>query len=303
MYMAELLNAYGLFQVTSGWKKAEPDVGEYLTGLLFHATSCVLRINRMSQLNETCVREFDLFEDQLRLNNDLIVYQSANFITLLDEVSPFFSGLRIIQDMVPTAIGKTLGVSVPKSMSDLCSKLKPYKLPIEIKALLQEYWDSSGSSVRDYRILDQHHAVLVAHSFIQLKPKKQILICLPDNPSVRKRSAFTFEKKIDAAEFLKDAFRDLAQCIENVGLELGYSPEPLEPEMGMNQLGELTSFRDRTLAFMFEESIRTQPSGRIAINIKGLEVMQTPEGKVSLQRKLLDDEKLAKAKKRLGGML
>jgi len=296
MYLAGLLNHLKLFQITNGWKESTRP-SQDLSSFLYRATSAILRLQRMETLNDKCVNEFDLFEDQLNIKDDKIVFNSNYLINLLSEVSPLFSDLRIMQDMIFPLIGKTLKVQTPASMYDGVQKIHKYKIPEEIKNLILIYWSLNGHSVRDYRVLDQHHYNLIEHTFLQIKPQKTVLICLPDNPEIKSSKDFTFDRQIDAIVYLNTAFKKIHDLTENIASLLGFRAKPLESEMGMSQLGSSTPVQEKTLALMVEIMPTLIERDHVRLDVTGIVVSQKEDARLGIRQVLLRAEKIEKAKK------
>ena len=298
MYLPELLNSEGLFQRVYSWKTDSSCPDEF-SALLYRASSCLIHIRRLTELNHRCVTEFGLFEDQLALGEDRIVYQSPSLLAALNEISPLLSSLRIMQDMLLPLIGRTNGRSMPASINDGMKTLHMLGLSNEIRGILLRYWQASGSSLRDYRVLDQHHASLVAHTFLQIRPTKKVLVLFPDNPETRTPKKFTYDKSINGIEYLHSAFMRLHAVYEDIAGALGFEGGLIESEIGMAQLGILLPPRKRTLAFWYEANQSISATG-MQINISGIEFRQRDDGRVELQRMLLSEGKLLEAKRLYG---
>lgn len=294
MYLPELLNSEGLFQKVYAWKKNSSCPEEFST-LLYRASSCVIHMRRLAELNHRCVMEFGLFEEQLALGDDRVVFHSTSLLALLNEISPLLSLLRIMQDMLLPIIGKTKGKSMPSSINDGIKKLHTLGLPGDIRDVLLSYWQFGGSKLREYRVIDQHHANLVTHTFLQIKPIKKVLVLFPDNPEIQTTKKFTYEKSINGIEYLCSAFVRLHAVYEDIAEALGFKGSQIENEIGMAQLGELLPARKRTLAFQYEANQSISADG-VQINISGLEIRQKDDGRLEFQKILLSDDKLLEAK-------
>lgn len=295
MYLADLLNSRGFFQRTSTWMEQE-GMADDISFLLSRATSAVVSILRMERAQYNCVREFELFDDQLDGIEDRIVFNSISLVELQNEFSPLLSSLRILQDSTIGLIGKTLKVSLPSSIAKTIKNIEKYNLPTEIKTLLVNYWASGGSKLRDYRILDQHYTGLIDHVFLQLKPTKKMLLLFPDNPDEQSRKSFTYEQEICGISILRIGFDDIHELIENVAEYFGFEPVPLKTATNMHQLGDLRPFRNRLLSFMFEAPVTKQADGSMVRNISGIRMSQKEDGKIELQKMFLTDKKLTELK-------
>jgi hypothetical protein len=293
MYLPELLNSNGLFQKVYAWKKGSSCPEEFST-LLYRASACVIHMRRLAELNHRCVMEFGLFEDQLALGDDRIVFHSTSLLALLNEISPLLSSLRIMQDMLLPLIGKTKGKSMPSSINDGIKRLHTLGLPDEIRRIILGYWPD-GNRLRDYRIIDQHHTNLVTHTFFQIRPVKKVLVLFPDNPGIKTSKKFTYEKSINGIEYLCSAFSMLHAVYEDIAEALGFEGSHIENEIGMAQHGVLLPARKRTLAFWYEANQSISTNGA-QINISGLEIRQKDDGGIELQNILLSEAKLLEAK-------
>ncbi|PKN95249.1 MAG: hypothetical protein CVU44_00795 [Chloroflexi bacterium HGW-Chloroflexi-6] len=291
MYLADLLNSRGLFQRTSTWMSTE-GLSDDISFLLSRGTSAVVSILRIEQAQNNCIREFELFDDQLVDLESRIVFNSQSLVELQNEISPLLSCLRILQDSTISLIGKTLKTSLPSSIDDTIKKIDKFKLPNEIKNILLKYWNSGGSKIRDYRILDQHYTSISDYVFLQLKPEKKILLLFPDNPYEKSKKNFRYEQEICGISALRIGFDDLHEMIESVAEYFGYEPSQIQTSVSMRQLGDLQPFRNRLLGFIFESPIIKQPDGTMKRNISSIRVSQKEDGRLSLQKMYLTENKL-----------
>lgn len=291
MYLADLLNSRGFFQRTATWMKVD-GLADDISFLLSRGTSAVVSILRIEQAQLNCVREFELFDDQLTHIEDRIVFNSQNLVELQNEISPLLSSLRILQDSINSLISKTLKTSLPSSIADTITKIDKYNIPIEIKDLLISYWNSGGNRIRAYRILDQHYAGLTDRVFLQLEPGKKILILFPDNPEEKSRKNFSYDQEICGISTLRIGFDDVHELIESVAEYFGYEPSPLQISTNLYQLGDLRPFRQRLLSFLFQAPIIKQEDGSLVRNISGIRTSQKDDGTIELQQLLLTEKKL-----------
>lgn len=292
MYLADLLNSRGFFQRCASWME-ENEFADDFSLLLNRATSAVIGILRLEELQKQCVHEFSQFEDQLVDCDERIVFNSRSMVALQNEISPLLSALRIMQDSVNGLVRKKTRLEIPRSISDTMKNLDKYGLPADLRTAYLDYWDKGGSDLREYRILDQHYAGLVEHVFLQLKPTRKVLLLFPDDPTIHAKDKLTFEREICGISLLRIGFDDLHEFIENVAAYFGYEPKPLNQGVGMSQLGDLRPFRKRTLAFLHESSIKPEEDGSLRMHISGIRFGQLPDGRLEVQRMFLSDEKLA----------
>ncbi|MFA6015284.1 MAG: hypothetical protein WC742_09480 [Gallionellaceae bacterium] len=300
MYLPELLNSEGLFQKMYAWKKISSS--EEISALLYRASSCVIHMRQIAELDQRCVLEFGLFENQLELGDAKIVFHSTSLLALLNEISPLLSSLRIMQDMLLPLIGKKIGRSMPSSLNDGMNKIHSLKIPTEIEGILLRYWQTGGSRLRDYRVIDQHHANLVNHTFLQISPQKKVLVLFPDNPQSKSPKLFVYKESINGIDLLRTGFEMLHAVYEDVANAFGFKSILIENEIGMAQHGDLLPARPRTLAFWYEAN-QSVSENEVKIYISGLEIRQTDEGRIALQRMFLGEDKLLDANLMYGSKL
>jgi len=296
MYLADLLNSYGLFQRTSTWMK-ESDFADQIALLLNRATSCVVSIKRIEDAQLRCVQEYELFDDQVSDVDERIVFNSRSLVELQNEISPLLSSLRIMQDSVNALLGKKLKTSLPSSIADTIKNIDKYSIPLELKKTLLKYWETGGKNIRDYRVLDQHYVGLVDHVFLQLKPTKKILLLFPDEPTEQSRSKLSYDREVCGISVLRIGFDEIHELLEDVAEYFKYSPGKLQTVIGMKQLGDLTPFRKRTIGFLFEAPITENVDGKMQMNISGIRFGQLEDGRLQMQKMLLTKEKLEKINK------
>ena len=95
MYLADLLNSRGFFQCTSNWAH-EAGMANDISFLLSRATSAMVCIIRLEQSQLNCIKEFELFEEQLENTDEKFVFNSRSMVELQNEISPLLSTLRIM---------------------------------------------------------------------------------------------------------------------------------------------------------------------------------------------------------------
>jgi len=91
--------------------------------MLSRATSAVVSILRVDQAQVNCVREFELFDDQLEDVENRIVFNSRSMVEVQNEISPLLSTLRIMQDSLIKLISKSINASLPSSFNDTIKKI------------------------------------------------------------------------------------------------------------------------------------------------------------------------------------
>ena len=230
MYFADVLNANGLFQRFGSWRKQATSADQQvIDDLLFRGTAAALHLGRMKALREASMAEFRQFEHKLKCTGSRLVFWSPSLIQMVQEISPLFSTIRIAQNLLLPIVFRACGIkkSVPLSLADGISKLGHFELPNEICGKLERYWTESGVELRGYRDIDQHYATIVRHAFVTM-PQRQLVVPLPDDPTVRSAMRFTFVQERDAVQFCLNAFLRLHATYDDVLGDFGYAPALLD---------------------------------------------------------------------------
>jgi len=248
MYIADLFNSNELFQIFGGWFKDTKvsffstimgsksrdltsvwqkwkDNVQIFEVLLGFATSTILNLNQIKQLEKKCINQFDALEDQLDLMGNRIIFWSHKLVNLLSKISPIVNQIRIMQNLLLQLIGKKLGRPLPQYLFILIKNgRKSYEfIPEEIWKNLEDYWDRIGRYIRAYRNLQFHLFSLTTHAYLEVSPVKKILIVLPDNPEILTSKKFQYEKQTDAIRFLERAFKEFHALVEDISSFFGYT--------------------------------------------------------------------------------
>ena len=297
MLLPELLNSNKLFLFFATLSKEKDQKYESIkTEVLSRSTSALLHLINIHRLNVECINEFNLFEEQLNIKDNRIVYTSITLGFLLNEISPLLSTLRLLQDLILRVISSIEGKSLPSSISDYFKKPDKYSISEDAKEILGSYWERTGKWVRLYRDVDQHFNSLTENYFMEIIPNKQILIQFPDNPEEKSVNKFKYEKNVNGIMFLQKAFEELHNTFESLAKAYGAQQGQHQLSISLNQLGDLTPAQDRTLAFNYEKNV-SLVKGKMQLNISGWGMDQLPDLRLSFRKYYLDEDGIKKAKK------
>jgi len=171
--------------------------------------------------NHKCIKEFNERKQLLTvINTSRIHFFSSNLIRLLNEIPIFFSDLRKMQDRFLNILAVVLNLKElpPKSMNKaIKNSLEKYQIPPGVCELIYKYWENTGKLVKDYRDIDQHWHQIVQRTWLQLEPEKKIIVILPDS-----KESLTYDKEIDALEFMEESFNEFHEMVEKIYENLGY---------------------------------------------------------------------------------
>ncbi|KAB2810243.1 hypothetical protein [Phaeocystidibacter luteus] len=299
MYIPELLNSYGLFQRTSNLNREAGFSDDYAL-LLNRATSAVVSIRRMEFLQKQCFLELDLFDDQIDDLDDRIVFYSESSVEIQNQISPLLSTLRIMQDQLNQILRRKYPhVNLPRSINQTIERINRYNLPTEIKDLLKTYWGSSGSRIRDLRILDQHYSSIVDKVLLQSSPDRRILILFPDNPKEQSKARWTYNQEIDGISELRIGFDELHQLIEDICEYWEYPSRQVTDSVNLYQLGDLRPFRKRTISLWFYKRLIENGDNK-TLDLSGLRIGQLEDGRLEFRKLALTANKLNELRKQMG---
>lgn len=301
LFLPELLNHYCLFLNLSGLNdKKNIEFQKIKSEILIRSSSSFLNLIKINQTNNQCLKEFELFEDQLNIQDSKIVFSSVSLGFLLNEISPLLSSLRLLQNLMLKVISIMENISLPSSIADFIKKQDKYKVSAETKEIINKYWESTGKSLRDYRDFDQHFDAITSNYFIQIKPIRTILIQFPDNPEIKSKNKFTYFKNINGIDFLKNSFNEIHETFESLAKKYGATPKKHDIRISLEQMGDLRPAKERILAFSFLETSSINEKNNIQIKIEGLGTNQQKDYKLSFKQYFLDEKGIEKANKIYG---
>lgn len=220
MFDSSLFNEYKLFQKLANLQKSHKN--RHLDDLLFCVNSVLLRIIAVKKYNAKCVNEYNEREEYLsHKNSKKIFFFSSTLVRLLNEIPVFFSDLRKMKNSFLKWLSQELDLKnkPPNSLNLAIKKgLENYEIPPDICKIILEYWNSTGSQVKDYRDIDQHWHRIVQRTWLKLDDKRKIIVLLPDS-----KDKMTYEKNVEALEFIKRSFEDFHNMVEKICELLGFT--------------------------------------------------------------------------------
>ena len=132
-------------------------------------------------------------------------YQSISFL-----MDSYLDAARRAQNAIWPYLSKILRKSVPQSLSDTIKKMSSGKLqfPDRIHALILEYWRKSGSKLKDYRDLSQHHAVVSSEGHVVILPDRRagIYLILPKNPEEVNLAKLNYDGSVHALPLVVETY-------------------------------------------------------------------------------------------------
>lgn len=191
-------------------------------------------------LGATCQALFDFIQEERHLVEQTFAIDS-NVRTihaigrggrdkLSYRIDSFLETARRTQNAVIPYISKALSVSLPMSLSDLVKKTESgtVELPDKIKSDVLGYWTAHGKTLKDYRDLSQHHALVASEVriFHSSEGKPAIYISLPNNPDQKNPANHVFDNPtIQAFYYMRDEFLWLIRFVYEVVTGLVKIPE------------------------------------------------------------------------------
>ncbi len=302
MLLPDLLNRNSLFKTLNGLNSERNHVLSQTKDEVFsRGTSALLHLIRIQDLNNRCVTEFGFYENQLtNIKDERIVYSSESLGYLLNEISPLITTLRLLQDLTLKLLRNLGNKSLPKSISNYFKKPDKHKLNVDVHQTLETYWRGTGKQLKHYRDIDQHYSWLTGRYFMQIEGRKKVLIEFPDNPESKSPKKFTFSKKINAIDFLNEAFKEIHEVFEEIAKLSGAKEIEHTAGVSLSQLGELTPFANRTLSFMDFKYLTKDTNDNSVLHLEGIGMDQREDGRLSIRKYFLDEGNLEKAKKYYG---
>jgi hypothetical protein len=136
---------------------------------------------------------------------------------------------------------------------------------------------------------------------MQIGGRKRVFIEFPDNPESKSPRKFIFSKKINAIDFLNEAFKEIHEVFEGISKLNGAKEVEHTVGCSLSQLGELIPVSNRTLSFMDCKYLTKDANNNPILHLEGIGMDQQEDGRLSVRKYFLDEENLEKAKKHYGG--
>ena len=193
-----------------------------------------------------CIWSFRRFGQFIRENAKLDPPQPGQLKTILDGsfeahvlIDHFLSSARRVQDLVTGYMSKALRVSFSSSMDDVAKKAmkeadaKRLKVSDALRRVITEYWQANGATLRDYRVLLQHHGQIASDCRYFAHPLGGLsfFCALPKNPDQRRAGALSWEPAIDAYPYLRSELAALLLFVRRVACLL-LEEVPFEESLG-----------------------------------------------------------------------
>lgn len=240
-YISEIINGNKL-HCLGGWYNHTKNtkINKRLDDLFFRITSLHICYCNFLFIQKKCIEEYEQYEGQLNIEGEDIGYWSEILIDYLGQVNPFFSNLRIIQNLILPIFSTQIELkcSIPSSMSNVIKKIESYGFNEKVISLVLNYWEKSGKRSKDFRDVDQHHHALLQKIRFRVVGDKGPIIYLPDNPEVKSSSNLTFNKNIELMPFAYEAYQDLIKLLECIAQETGFKPEPVNQTIAQPTIHE-----------------------------------------------------------------
>ncbi len=143
--------------------------------------------------------------------NSVISLASEDTLSLSWGVDAFLDFMRRAQNAVCPYISRTFRQSNPQSLATLFDAIRRGKtrLPSHVQSLIGDYWSQSGSLVRAYRDLAQHHAAVSSDARMLIAPSGErfFYLLLPTSPEAKALRDLDYgEPPVHALVLCRDAF-------------------------------------------------------------------------------------------------
>lgn len=147
-----------------------------------------------------------------------VVVEAVDVFRIRHHIDSYLEVSCRAQDALVGVLSVALSKSLPSSLSGCMRELRKRALPLprELTEVLSQYWAQSGSALRKYRDLAQHHAIVASEATFVRSADGNIglALSLPGNPSVKKPHEWRYGDHGEPAySFCERAFNDMHECI------------------------------------------------------------------------------------------
>ncbi|HME69355.1 MAG TPA: hypothetical protein VKM54_05745, partial [Myxococcota bacterium] len=151
----------------------------------------------------------------------ILIHTSEERDPLAWAVDAYFTAARRAQNAVIPYLSIGLKKSIPSSLAKVAGKIAKGETVTdpELDQLVVEYWQASGSRVKDYRNLAEHHAII--SSDVRIVPsvtgEPLLVLFLPNNPESKNARDLRFsDPMVHAVPFVIATFVDLLAFVSRV---------------------------------------------------------------------------------------
>ena len=131
-------------------------------------------------------------------------------------VDQFLDAARRAQNALTRYVARTFSASLPLSLSDLVANLDRLrtKVPDPVAAELTSYWKDHGATLKAYRDLAQHYAVVSSDAYVRLPAQgaPMVRLLLPTDPADRSLARIAYEPPYTfVGAYCRSSFMELYQ--------------------------------------------------------------------------------------------
>lgn len=118
----------------------------------------------------------------------------------------FLGFARRAQNAIILYVRRVFGVQLPKSLADLAKKKGI--LPQELEDVVQQFWSAAGETLKNYRDLGMHHALVSSDARCTRTPDGVFLyFAIPNNPESNSAARLKFsDPVVYAMPYAQEAF-------------------------------------------------------------------------------------------------
>ena len=215
----------------ASWYEDKNSLDKSHVSLTFSICYLINSLENIHKYKIESLKQHELLRSNLKDKANEVCFQSPSLFNLFSEISVSLVQIRIIQNTLLTLIGKKIKKSFPSSMNEYLIKSKNRSkcdTEKEIHRIISDYWNDNGLKAKQYRDLDQHFGQLFHHAVLTgVDTDINIELRLPDNPKEKSWNRFTYEKKVDAIQFIQESFNSLHNLINKISCLMGYDQERL----------------------------------------------------------------------------
>lgn len=206
-------------------------------------------------LGATCYSLLELVTTQnITVAHDLVRSQEAGGIHVLRPyerdrmgflIDSVLEAARRTQNALLPYINRGKKLTLPTSMNAAMNRLEeqPHLLGAELRDLLLSYWHTDGLSLKHYRDLSQHHALVSsdARTFVSADGHPSIYLVLPNNPECKSLGQLRYEQPyVHAVPYLYEQFFQLVRLTNLVLDHLIDRTQPARALLGQPLKGPIS---------------------------------------------------------------
>lgn len=212
----EALNKDGLFQYMAEHADNQAWASPSWT-LAQKATFVVAYLDEYAKVERLALDEYARWESLLDRKLDTISFYMPELLKCAMLIPASFSALVVMQNQIVPLLKelRLVDLDCKRSLHKFCAGNKPSSVSENLWTFIQEYWETCGKEIREFRDLDNHW-VLAQEDFRLNTKDGQLHVILPDDPTVTSSQNQRHSRGRSAVRIIRRALMNLSTLANGI---------------------------------------------------------------------------------------